>query len=165
MLFERIFRELNAHGVNYVVIGGLAVNLHGYSRATADLDVVVSLRNAELSKFIAAVKKLGLVPRVPVALEDLLDEKKRSEWMNEKNMLVFTVYHPQNPMESIDVMIDNAERFDDFLSRKVLMKVGDINIPVISIPDLIYLKEKAGRGRDVIDVQALRKILELENEK
>jgi len=165
MLFERIFKELNANNVNYIVIGGIAVNLHGFNRATADLDIVVSLKDDELAKFVTVVKKMGMIPRVPVKIEDLADQKKRSEWINEKNMLVFTVYHPQNSTESIDVMIDNAERFDGFLSRKVLMKVGEVDIPVISIPDLIYLKEKAGRGRDMIDVQALRKILELENEK
>lgn len=165
MLFERIFRELNAHDVHYVVIGGLAVNLHGYIRATADLDIVISLWDHELTKFIAAVKKLGLVPRVPVALEDLSDDKKRNEWIHEKNMLVFTVYHPQNPLESIDVMIDNADRFDGFLARKVVMNIGDIDIPVISIPDLIFLKERAGRGRDMIDVKALEQILELKDEK
>ncbi len=165
MYFEKIFKVLNQHQVRYVVIGGVAVNLHGFARATGDLDVAVSLTDKELNKFIAAVKALGLVPRVPVRLEDLADAKKREEWIHEKNMLVFSVYNPKDPMDQIDVMIQSVVDFENLFKDRVIMKEGEFEIPVASIENLIVLKQHAGRQRDKIDIQALREIQELKNEK
>lgn len=165
MYFEKIFRALNQHKVRYVVIGGVAVNLHGFARATGDLDIAVSLTDEELNKFIGVVKELGLVPRVPVKLEDLANAKKREEWIKEKNMLVFSVYNPKDPMNQIDVMIQSPVDFETLFRSRVTMKEGDFEIPVASIDDLITLKQHAGRQRDKIDIEALKEIQGLNNEK
>lgn len=165
MYFEKIFKVLNQHKVRYVVIGGVAVNLHGFARATGDLDIAVSLTDEELNKFIGVVKELGLVPRVPVKLEDLANAKKREEWIKEKNMLVFSVYNPKDPMNQIDVMIQSPVDFETLFRSRVTMKEGDFEIPVASIDDLITLKQHAGRQRDKIDIEALKEIQGLNNEK
>lgn len=165
MYFENIFKALNHHNVRYVVIGGVAVNLHGFARATGDLDIAVALTDVELNKFVSAVKELGLVPRVPVRLEDLADARKREEWINEKNMLVFSVYNPRDPMNQVDVMIQSPVDFEILFRDRVTMKGGDFEIPVASISDLIVLKQHAGRQRDKIDIEALKEIQELNDEK
>lgn len=165
MLYERIFRSLNKSGVQYVVIGGIAVNLHGAERATGDLDIAISLTGDDTAKFVSAVKELKLVPRVPVQIEDFADPQKRKEWIEQKNMKVFTVYNPRDPLEHIDIMIDHVVDFSTLYKNRVMMKLREIEIPVAGIPDLIVLKEAAGRGRDMIDVEALKKIQELVNGK
>lgn len=165
MYFEKIFKILQQHNVRYVVIGGVAVNLHGFARATGDLDIAVSLTDAELRKFIAVTKELGLVPRVPVKIDDLADAKKRDEWICEKNMLVFSVYDPKDPMNQIDVMIQSPVDFEVLFRDRVTMKEGELEIPVVSIADLIVLKKYAGRQRDKIDIEALKAIQELKDEK
>ena len=163
MLYEKIFQEFNARGLRYVIVGGIAVNLHGFSRATGDLAIAIALTDGECRAFAEACRALGYVPRLPVSLEDFADAEKRREWIEGKNMKVFSVWHPQKAMELVDVIIDGVGDFDAMFDNRVVMKSGTTEIPVAAIPDLIRLKEIAGRERDKIDVRALRKIQELKN--
>lgn len=164
MLFERIFRELNAKNVKYMVIGGLAVNLHGFARATGDLDIIISFDKENVGNFIEAIKILQYKPRVPVNIEELADQDMRTSWIKEKNMKVFSVFNPQNPMELLDVVLENDIDFETAYQNMELLTAGDIKIPVISIDDLIKLKQIAGRERDNLDIRALKKIKELKDE-
>ena len=68
--FERVFAALEARGVRYLVVGGVAVVLHGHPRFTADLDLVLALDPQNLASAIAALEGLGLRPRAPVRLAD-----------------------------------------------------------------------------------------------
>lgn len=163
-MFEKIFQCFNRHQVKYVIIGGVAVNLHGYFRATGDLDIAIALTDTELGKFIQCVKELGMKPRLPVALDDLADAEKRREWMEQKNMKVFSVYHPKDLADHIDVMIDQVVPFDQLYRNRVVMEDLGLPLPVASIADLITMKTHAGRGNDLQDIKALRKILELLDE-
>lgn len=165
MLYERIFRAFQENQLQYAVIGGVAVNLHGYLRATADLDVIITLTDEEISKFIDVVKTLGMVPRLPVKLEDFAKKELREEWITEKNMKVFSVYNPKDPIEHIDVKIEGYEDFGKILKNSVIMKIKDIEVKVVDIDDLIWLKEEAGRDRDKDDVRALNKLKEINRAK
>lgn len=151
--------------MQYAVIGGVAVNLHGYLRATADLDVIIALTDEEISKFISVAKAMGMVPRVPVKLEDFAKKELREEWITEKNMKVFSVYNPKDPLEHIDVKIEGHEDFEKILKNSVTMRVRDIEIKVVDIDDLIALKEQAGRDRDLDDIRALNKLKEINRAK
>lgn len=164
MLYERIFKEFQKVRLNYVVIGGIAVNLHGYPRATGDLDIIILLQNEDLTKFIQAIKNLKFVPRVPVDLNDLTNEKIREGWIQEKNMKVFSVYNPGNPLEHIDLKIEGAEKFAQILKNRVTMKESDLEIPVASLDDLIALKQDAGRERDLVDIKILKQIKKLKDD-
>lgn len=161
MLFESIFRELEERGVKYLVVGGLAVNFHGYDRVTGDLDILVGFDRKNLEKFIAAIKSLGWRPRLPVSLEAFADSKKRASWIREKGMKVFTLYNPKKEAEHVDVMTEDFLDFDKAYQDKKMISARDIQIPLVSIPDLIRLKKIAGRERDKIDIMALKEIQEL----
>jgi hypothetical protein len=161
MLFQRIFEELNSQGVKYLVIGGIAVNLHGFSRATGDLDIMISFDGNNISKFINVVNNLGLSPKIPVNINELADPHKRSDWVENRNMKVFSLQNPQNPMEQVDIMLESNIDFEELYNHRETMKAGDIDIPVCSIDDLIKLKEISGRERDNWDIDTLRKIKEL----
>jgi len=161
MLYERLFERFQSVGLRYAVIGGIAVNLHGYNRLTGDLDILLSLTDENLKKFVATVEQLGLIPRLPVELSDFAEESKRSSWVKEKNLKVFTVYNPQDPLEHVDVKIDEPAEIEPYIDRAEVMTAGPIEIPVVSLDDLITLKRAAGRERDMVDVRALQKIKEL----
>lgn len=96
-LFREFFSAMNAEKVRYMVVGGVAVNLYGIERATGDIDIVVDFEKENVNKFIGAVKEMGLVPKVPVELDNLADEGKRRSWREEKGMMVFSLYDPENP--------------------------------------------------------------------
>ena len=169
MDFNRIFSELNKKGIKYLVAGGVAVNLHGYVRATADLDLMLLMSDENLAKYIELIKELGFKPRVPVRLDEFADSQKRKEWVLEKGMKVFSVFNPANMMEGVDVMIEDYIKFDEAYSRRKVVNtgidaLGRVEVPLVSIEDLINLKEQAGRGRDLIDISALKEIVREQNE-
>lgn len=64
---ERALQALNSAGVRYLVVGGVAVVLHGHLRTTADLDLVVQLERENVLKAVRALAGLGYRPRAPVA--------------------------------------------------------------------------------------------------
>lgn len=165
MLFESIFRELEERGVKYLVIGGIAVNFHGYDRVTGDLDILVGFEKENLEKFVAAIKSLRWRPRLPVSLEAFAQPKNRESWKKQKGMKVFSIYNPKNEVEHIDVMTENYIDFKQAYQNKKLIFARGIQIPLASIPDLIQLKKIAGRDRDKVDIMALEKIMEFKSEK
>lgn len=165
MLYQKIIQKLNDEQVEYLVAGGIAVNLYGYIRATMDLDILMMLDDVNTGKFIKIVKELGYKPKVPVAIDDFSDPAKRKEWISKKNMIVFSVYNPDNDMEHVDILLEDKIDFHKAYKRREIIKSGGLTINLVSIDDLIRLKEIAGRERDKIDIKALQKIKELRNEK
>ena len=155
---------MNSRQVEYLITGGVAVNLYGYIRATMDLDILIMLDDTNTSKFIKIIKELGYKPRIPVLIDDFCDPTKRKKWVNEKNMKVFSVYNPSNEMEHVDILIKDNIDFRKAFNRREIVKSDAIKINLINIDDLIKLKEIAGRERDKIDIKALLKIKELKNE-
>ena len=69
MLFADLFRALHADNVRYVLVGGLAGNLHGVDRSTFDIDLVLAMDDANLSHFVDMAKRLNLTPNIPVPME------------------------------------------------------------------------------------------------
>jgi hypothetical protein len=165
MLFKQIFKGLNEKDVKYLIVGGIAVNFHGFERATSDLDIMISLEKDNIERFVIAVENLKFVPRLPVSIIDFANPDKRKIWIEEKNMKVFTIYNPLNELESVDILIENFLDFDEAYKNREILEAEDVKIPVISIDYLIKLKKVAGRSRDMIDIKALKKIKEIKNEK
>lgn len=158
MFFERIFSEFQKRRIKYVVIGGVAVNLHGFQRATGDLDIVISYDKTNIKKLILMIKDLGLRPRISVSMDDLADADKRREWALEKNMKVFSVYNPRDVLECVDIMLDDYANFDEIYKRRKILSAGNLKISIIALDQLIKMKKEVGRERDKIDMAALQSI-------
>ena len=73
MFYLDLFSALDRHKVEYVLIGGLAVAMHGVERNTMDIDVCVVISPVNLKHLIEAAKELRLSPMLPVPLETLSD--------------------------------------------------------------------------------------------
>lgn len=165
MFFQKIFYELQKRRIRYVVIGGVAVNLHGFQRFTADLDLLIALDASNVQKFVDMIKDLGWKPRAPVPIGDFAQPAKRESWLKEKGMKAFTVYNPQDNLEHLDILIDHPLTFAAAYRNRKVIKMEDVRISVASIDDLIKLKNKTGRGRDVVDVAALKQLKRIKHEK
>ena len=163
MYFKGLFKKLNHGKIKYLVIGGVAVNLHGYPRMTGDLDILIEMDTKNIKKFVDMVKRLGWKPKVPVQVEAFADAEKRKDWIEEKGMKVFSVYNPKDVFEHIDVMVENYIDFGKAYLKRKIVSVGGVRVPVVSMPDLIRLKKIAGRPRDLTDIRTLLQIQELEN--
>jgi hypothetical protein len=155
VLYEELFRRLAAERIRYVVVGGVALVLHGVVRFTADLDLMVALDHKNLWTFLEAMEGLGYSPKLPLRAEDLANPRLRADWKEMRGMQVFTFYHPQRPMELVDVFIDEPVDFAAVERDSQIFKARDVEIPVISIPHLKQLKALSGRPQDLADIQAL----------
>ena len=164
-MIENILTILIKSKVRFLVVGGVAVNLHGFYRATGDIDIILLLEDSNLKKFIKAVKALNLVPRIPVRLEDFADAKTRNAWIKEKNMKAFTLYDVGFGNKYLDVVIDYNLDFNEVYKSRSVYRDGALKVPVLSLEDLVKMKRKAGRERDKIDIKALKRIQKLKNEK
>jgi len=148
------------------VVGGIAVNLHGFPRVTGDLDIMLDLNDGKsVNGFVEVVKVLGFKPKIPVQVDDFAIPSKRKSWIEEKNMKVFSVYNPSQEIEHIDVLIENLIDFDKAYKTREIVNAGNLKVPVVSIDDLIKLKKISGRKRDEIDIAALKEIKIVKGEK
>ncbi len=157
---RQIFAALNDADVDYVVVGGLAVILHGYLRATADLDLAIGLSPDNARRGMDALGSIGLQPRLPVSLDDFNNADMRADWLHNHNMPVFPLWDPANPIRSVDVFIDEPVEFGDLLADAVNKDIQSLKVRIASIPHLIEMKQRAGRARDLEDIDKLRQILQ-----
>jgi predicted nucleotidyltransferase len=158
--YQTIFKKLNQKKIDYLVVGGLAVNLHGIPRMTYDLDLMILLEPKNILEIVAFLSKLGYRPRAPVDPKELADGEKRNSWIKEKNMKAFTFYSDKHPLGEIDLLIDTPVPYPQLKKRAISIEIQGVPIPVVSIPDLIRLKRKTGRKQDISDVQLLKKVFQ-----
>jgi predicted nucleotidyltransferase len=156
-----LFEALNASGVRYIVVGGLATVLHGYARFTADVDLIIDLQQPEAENAVKTLVDFGMRPRLPVDPIQFADPRARESWRKEKNMEVFSFFDPGNPVVTVDLFVYEPVPFHQLALRAEMLDVGGIAVPVCSIEDLIALKLKAARPRDLDDVEHLQEILKI----
>lgn len=161
---EKIFQSLNRADVRYLIAGGVAVNIHGYQRMTADLDLVINLDANNIKKTLAALNQLGYSPIIPVTANDFANAKIRNDWIHNKNMQVLSLQSNQHSDTTIDIFV--TEPFDfklEYESSLVAELLADLAIRVVSIPTLIKMKTVAGRSRDLDDIKHLEMITNEQN--
>lgn len=155
---KEIFSALDAYRVEYVVVGGFAVILHGYMRATADLDLVIGLSDENCKHAVEAFSSIGLQPRLPVLLSDFANPANRDEWANHRGMIVFQLWDPKNPVRSIDLFVQEPMDFSLLQRDAVTRDIDGHPVKVASIEHLVVMKQKSGRARDVEDIAKLLQI-------
>jgi len=159
MFYEEVFKAFELKGVRYLLVGGLAVNLYGCIRFTVDMDIMVDLSEGNLNKVIEVMNELDYHPRVPVASAELAEEKKRQEWLEKKGAKVFTFIHRQKPFRQVDLFLSNPIDFDEAFTRKRTIDLEEGGtVDLISLDDLIVLKNISGRPRDLEDIKHLTRI-------
>ena len=158
--YKKIFKGLNKAKIDYLVVGGLAVNFHGIPRMTYDLDLMLLLESDNILKMVAKLTKWGYRSRAPVDPQGLADEATRKSWIVEKGMKAFSFSSPSSPIGEIDLVVEVPIPYDQLKARAVVIPLEDEGIPVISLDDLITVKKAAGRHQDLMDIEHLQKIRE-----
>jgi hypothetical protein len=127
-------------GLRWYVFGAQAVNLHGYPRATADLDVTVQL-DGDAATFVRALSKAGFEPRFADAAFIAAAR-------------VIPVEHRASRLP-IDIVLAGPGLEQQFLDEVVYVSLDGHEIPILSIENLIVTKLIAGRSKDLDDVREL----------
>jgi predicted nucleotidyltransferase len=139
--FREFLRLLNANRVEYLVVGGYAVGLHGYPRATVDLDIWIHAAPENADRVLASVRAFGF--DLP-ALESALFVKPDS-------IVRFGV-----PPFRIEVMTSiDGVAFTPCRERAVMFEIDGLEVPVIALDDLKVNKRAAGRHQDLADLDNL----------
>ncbi|MFI5077343.1 MAG: DUF6036 family nucleotidyltransferase [Vicinamibacteria bacterium] len=134
-------RLLGAQRVEYLLIGGYAVALHGYPRATVDLDIWVRVERDNAARIVAALHDFGFDS--PLLAERL--------FLLPDQIVRFGV-----PPFRIELLTSIAGvDFDACRARAVLMEIDGLTVPVISLDDLKINKRAAGRHKDLADLEYL----------
>jgi hypothetical protein len=153
-----ILKALADADVRYVTVGGFAVIMHGHLRTTKDLDLVVDLEPDNCKRALEALSGIGLQPRLPVQMVDFADPEIRRDWHENRNMQVFQIWDPENPIRCLDVFVREPIKFEELWAQSIKETLDGVPIHIASIEHLIEMKKQAGRERDITDIQALEAI-------
>jgi predicted nucleotidyltransferase len=139
--FKEFLRLLNETGVEYLLVGGYAVNYYGYLRGTADIDFWVAPTAENIGRVAEALERFGFH----------LDAGTAALLMSPDN--IFRMGVPPVRIE----MLSSASgvEFADCYSRRNLGEVDGVEVSVISLDDLKVNKLASGRGKDIVDVERL----------
>jgi len=157
ILYEEILREFQKQKVKYVLVGGIAVNLSGSLRSTADMDILVEMSNENLTKVAGILKKKGYHVKQPVDPMGIADEKLRYDWIHNKHMKAFNFYK-EDELKEVDIIIESPVSYEEARKSAKRIKIDDMRLPIISIDGLIKMKKHTGRSVDKFDIEELRKI-------
>jgi predicted nucleotidyltransferase len=145
---ERILRTLAEHGVRYVLIGGLAVQTHGHVRTTNDADLIPAPDPANLERLASALRALDA---------RVLNEGHEETAVNAGMLPRATIWQFATRDGGIDVMreVPGGSPYSVLSERALHVRLGDVEVPVVNLDDLIRMKLARGRPVDLADVAAL----------
>lgn len=154
--FEAIVNALNAVGVPFILVGGLAVVAHGFGRTTHDANVMIRLGREEIEQAFAALETLGYRPRVPITAEQFADAAQREAWVREKGMLVLNFHSDTHRDTPLDVFVTEPFDFPQEYAVAWLHEVGGgATVRVWRLDALLAMKRAADRPQDLADVDEL----------
>ena len=144
----QVCAALNRTGSRYLVIGGIACALHGYARATTDVDILIerSLENAQ---------------RVLAALETVGYGFAR-EWLAEEILGRPITVIGDDPAVDVFTVAWSVE-YEQAVENSSVVEVEGVSIPLIGLDDLIETK-RTDRPLDAADIEALEEIRRLRGE-
>jgi len=142
--FREFIELLNEHKVKYLIIGGYAVNFHGYPRYTRDIDFWLWMTEPNLEKLIKVIKDFGF-GSLNLGIED---------FMNPDNIIQLG-YEPNR----IDLLVDvDGVDFEECYDKRTEAELDGMVVKFLSLQDLIKAKKKAGRLQDLADAEQLEKL-------
>jgi hypothetical protein len=152
MLLYEVVAALEKAKVSFAIAGGYAVSLHGAVRGTVDVDLVLRFSRADFLGAEAALKALGLAPRLPVTAGQVFDF--REEYIKTRNLVAWSFFDPKDATRIVDIVITH-----DLAKLKIKrIQSGGRSLPVLAVADLIAMKKASGRPQDLEDIRALREI-------
>jgi len=145
---ELIFATLDVHRVEYVVVGGIAVQVHGHVRMTNDVDLIPSPSPENLKRLAKALTELDA---------RVLNPGSENLQIDARMLPRATLWQLSTRHGDVDVLHDapGAAPFPELHERALVIALGDHPIPIASRDDLIRMKRAAGRPVDLADIAAL----------
>lgn len=147
--FAKLLALLAEGGVEFVLVGGLAVTLQGYVRFTEDVDILIEDDEANVSRLLSALADYGEGFAKELAVEDFTDEEGAIRIVEVSEMCQLNVFTRMSGRKYRDVLEDAAH-----------FEVRGFRIPYASKASLIGWKSSSVREKDKLDAMALRRLEE-----
>ncbi len=142
--FKDFIRALNAAKVQYILVGGYSVILHGYARTTGDMDIWVNRTSENYKRLLHAFADF----KMPVF--DMTEEN----FLHHKEWNVFSFGRKPN---MIDIMVKvKGLEFETAFAKSKLYTIEKLKIRTVRLQDLIQAKKAAGRFKDLDDIEQLQ---------
>jgi predicted nucleotidyltransferase len=147
---QEILRVLSAHSVDFVVIGGIAVQAHGYIRWTKDLDVIVRPSALNFSRLSEAFRELEAEVRGSGTLK-LTDPHQL------RRAPLVPVMTTAGPLDVVNIehVAGPPQSYDGLHQAALVIELSGSDVAVAGLSDLIRMKRGAGREHDLADIEAL----------
>jgi hypothetical protein len=142
------FKHLTQQQVSFILVGGLAVNYHGFNRSTGDIDIWMSDTKENREKFVTALTNYGIIgseifhdlPLIAGYSELMLDNGMRIDLMS-------------------DLQFFKKENYSECYNLANTFNLADgVDIKILHVNTLISEKEQSKRPKDTIDANALKKL-------
>ena len=139
--FKDFLRLLNSKQVEYLLVGGYAVGYHGYSRATADMDIWIATNTRNAAKTVEAIREFGFS----------VAELSADLFLRENNVIRMGV--PPLRIELLTTI--SGVTFDECYGERITDVLDDVEVSLISLKHLKANKRAAGRLKDLADLEYL----------
>jgi len=141
--YKEMLQILLEEDVKFIVVGAYALAVHGYPRATGDLDIWIKPDSQNASKVLCCLKRFG-APLYSLTEKDLMENE--------------TVFQIGVIPRRIDIITSiTGVEFDEAYDDCIKVQIDGMEIPVLSLEKLIKNKEATGREKDALDAKLLRK--------
>ena len=139
--FTDMLSALSATGAEFLVVGAHALAAHGHPRATGDLDLWVRATPENAGRVLSALRLFG------APLHDLCEQDLATPG------IVFQIGLPPRRIDLLTAISGVA--WEDAWANRVVLRIGDLDLPFLGREDLLKNKRAAGRPKDLADVHAL----------
>lgn len=143
--FKDFIELLNAHNVEYLIVGGYALAFHGHPRYTKDIDIWIATNTVNAERMLKVLTDFGF-SSLALSQQDFLEENN-----------IIQLGFPPNRIDIL-TSIDGIE-FANSISQSSIIEVDGVTIHLIGIHKLIENKTASGRLQDLADVEKLQALL------
>ncbi len=152
-LFKKVISQLVESNVRFLLIGGYAVNYHGYGRYTGDIDFWIMPDNENKLLLLDAFRKLG-------RNTDDIDTISQLDFTQPQ-----TIFMGEPPLRIDFLTKVNIVDFNEAWEKRIEWPLENILVPVVDYEHLILSKISTGRTKDKLDLEELQKINRLSGKK
>ncbi|MBI1748621.1 MAG: hypothetical protein HYR55_18850 [Acidobacteria bacterium] len=139
--FKDFLKLLNSNQIEYLLIGGYAVGYHGYSRATADMDIWIAIHSRNAEKMVEVIREFGFA----------VDSLSAELFLKENNVIRMGV-----PPFRIEVLTTiSGVSFEECYKERITDILDEVEVHLISLKHLKANKKASGRLKDLTDLEYL----------
>ena len=154
LFYIEVLQVLAQSNVQYVLVGGLAVSYHGYSRYTGDMDLWIKPDVANMHHLYAALLQLGYS-------ESMVNHIRQTRNLDHPTPIKLQDDSNQLKIDLMTYIFQSKVSWQECYDHADIMTLGEIKVPVVDIDHLITLKENTSRldssMKDLVDAQELKK--------